>query len=70
MMTLGEADDAEAVPGSIKLSNSSESGVVKKKITFEPSFYYVNWYLYYSINIILVQRIIKSQEIFLFFIFL
>lgn len=37
MMTLGEADDAEAVPGSIKLSNSSESGVVKKKITFERS---------------------------------
>lgn len=37
MMILGGADDAEAVPGSIKLSHSSEAGVVKKKITFERS---------------------------------
>lgn len=32
MMILGGADDAEAVPGSIKLSHSYEAGVVQKKL--------------------------------------
>lgn len=37
MMILGDADDAEAVPGSIKFSHTSENGVLTKKITFERS---------------------------------
>lgn len=37
MMVLGSADDAAAVPGSLKLSHSSENGVIKKKISFERS---------------------------------
>lgn len=36
MMLLGEAIDAEAVPGSIKIS-TTDNGKVKKKITFERS---------------------------------
>lgn len=37
MQLSGEADDAMAVPGSIKISASTEEGTVKKKITFERS---------------------------------
>ena len=37
MMILGGADDAGAVPGTVRLSYTSESGVIKKKITFERS---------------------------------
>lgn len=37
MMLLGEAIDAEAVPGSIKISTTTDNGKVKKKITFERS---------------------------------
>lgn len=37
MLILGEAEDALAVPGSVKVSQSTENGIVKKKITFERS---------------------------------
>lgn len=37
MLLLGEAIDAVAVPGSIKMSTSSDKGKFKKKITFERS---------------------------------
>lgn len=37
MMLLGEAIDAVAVPGSIKMSTSNDKGKIKKKITFERS---------------------------------
>lgn len=37
MMLLGEADDAEAVPGTIKISTTTDGGKLKKKITFERS---------------------------------
>ena len=36
-MILGGGDDAGEVPGSVKLSYTSENGSVKKKITFERS---------------------------------
>ncbi len=37
MLVLGGEDDALAVPGSIKVSSSSDGGILKKKITFERS---------------------------------
>lgn len=37
MMFFGEAIDAQAVPGSVKISTTTENGKVKKKITFERS---------------------------------
>lgn len=37
MMLLGEAIDAEAVPGSVKISTTTDNGKIKKKITFERS---------------------------------
>lgn len=37
MAVLGGADDAGVVPGSVKLSHSTDNGLVKKKITFERS---------------------------------
>lgn len=37
MMLLGEAVDAEAVPGSVKTSTTTDAGRTKKKITFERS---------------------------------
>lgn len=37
MMLLGEAVDAEAVPGSVKISPTTDTGKIKKKITFERS---------------------------------
>lgn len=37
MRLSGNADDARAVPGTIRLSYTTENGVVKKKITFERS---------------------------------
>lgn len=37
MMLLGEAIDAEAVPGSVKISTTTDNGKIKKKITFECS---------------------------------
>lgn len=37
MAVLGGADDAGEVPGSVKLSHSTDNGLVKKKITFERS---------------------------------
>lgn len=37
IMLLGEAIDAEAVPGTVKISTNSDSGKLKKKITFERS---------------------------------
>lgn len=37
MMLLGEAVDAEAVPGSVKTSTTTDAGKIKKKITFERS---------------------------------
>lgn len=37
MLVLGEADDAEAVPGTVKVSTTSENGVTKKKITYSRS---------------------------------
>lgn len=37
MLILGGEDDAVAVPGSVKISTSSDSGIIKKKITFERS---------------------------------
>lgn len=37
MLLLGEAIDAVAVPGTIKISTSNDKGKIKKKITFERS---------------------------------
>lgn len=37
MILLGDAIDAEAVPGSVKISTTTDNGNVKKKITFERS---------------------------------
>lgn len=37
MMLLGEAIDAEAVPGTVKISTTTDNGKLKKKITFERS---------------------------------
>lgn len=37
MLVLGGEDDALAVPGSVKMSQTSENGITKKKITFERS---------------------------------
>ena len=37
MLILGGDDDAVAVPGSVKVSTSSDNGIIKKKITFERS---------------------------------
>ncbi|MCM1311219.1 MAG: hypothetical protein NC301_09410 [Bacteroides sp.] len=37
MLVLGEPDDALAVPGSVKVSQTDENGIIKKKITFERS---------------------------------
>lgn len=37
MMLLGEAVDAVAVPGSIKVSATSDKSKIKKKITYERS---------------------------------
>lgn len=37
IMLLGEAIDVEAVPGTVKISTTSDSGKLKKKITFERS---------------------------------
>lgn len=37
MLTLGPIDDAEAVPGTIQISTTSENGIIKKKISFERS---------------------------------
>lgn len=37
MMLLGDAIDAVAVPGSIKIAHTSENGKIKKKITYERS---------------------------------
>ncbi len=37
IMLLGEAIDAEAVPGTVKISTTTDSGKLKKKITFERS---------------------------------
>lgn len=34
MLVLGEATDAEAVPGTVKVSTSTENGIIKKKLTF------------------------------------
>jgi len=36
-MLLGEAIDAEAVPGTVKISTTTDNGKLKKKITFERS---------------------------------
>ncbi|MCX4289062.1 MAG: hypothetical protein OSJ46_06120 [Duncaniella sp.] len=37
IMLLGEAIDAEAVPGTVKISTTTDNGKLKKKITFERS---------------------------------
>ena len=37
MLLLGEAIDAVAVPGSIRMSASNDKGKIKNKITFERS---------------------------------
>lgn len=37
LMLLGEAIDAEAVPGTVKISTTTDNGKLKKKITFERS---------------------------------
>lgn len=37
MLVLDGEDDAVAVPGSIKVSTTSDNGIIKKKITFERS---------------------------------
>ena len=37
MLILGGEDDAVAVPGSVKVSTTSDNGIIKKKITFERS---------------------------------
>ncbi len=37
MLILGSEDDAVAVPGSVKVSTTSDNGIIKKKITFERS---------------------------------
>ena len=37
MSTIDGEEDAMAVPGSIKVSTSSDNGIIKKKITFERS---------------------------------
>lgn len=37
MMLIGDAIDAEAIPGSIKISTTTDNGKIKKKITFERS---------------------------------
>lgn len=38
IMLLGEAIDAEAVPGTVKISTTTDNGKLKKKITFERSY--------------------------------
>lgn len=37
ILLLGEAIDAEAVPGTVKISTTTDNGKLKKKITFERS---------------------------------
>lgn len=37
LIASGTPDDAKAVPGSIKISTTSDRGIIKKKITFERS---------------------------------
>ncbi len=37
IMLLGDAIDAEAVPGTVKISTTTDNGKLKKKITFERS---------------------------------
>lgn len=34
ILTLGEPDKAKEIPGSVKVSTSTDNGVIKKKITF------------------------------------
>lgn len=35
ILTLGEPDKANEVPGSVKVSTSTDNGVIKKKISFD-----------------------------------
>lgn len=35
ILTLGDAEPAKEVPGSVKISTSNDKGIIKKKITFE-----------------------------------
>ena len=37
LITVGTPEDAAAVPGSIKISTTSDKGIIKKKITFDRS---------------------------------
>ena len=37
LIAVGTPDDAAAVPGSIKVSTTSDKGIIKKKITFDRS---------------------------------
>lgn len=37
MILLGDAIDAEAVPGTIKITTTTDNGITKKKISFERS---------------------------------
>lgn len=37
LIVVGSPDDAAAVPGSIKISTTSDKGIIKKKITFDRS---------------------------------
>lgn len=37
LLTLGEAEDAEAIPGSLKVAMTSDNGLIKTQITFERS---------------------------------
>lgn len=37
LIVIGSPDDVSAIPGSVKISTTSDKGIIKKKITFDRS---------------------------------